>query len=386
MTLTSRGATLEVDGVESGSVQMKDGAFVVTFDDDAVADVVGLSNMRFRDKDVRWEKRPKDMSGEWQAENSENIIRVTQKGARAHLSIPGEISVDAQVTVDGVTAILGGEKVTATIDEDLSIHWSNGQVWSRPEKRAKPSAPRASQLADSIQAAMHAFEVEPEVNDVELRRGNSVVLPENWMLYMVHKVYMNDPEVKELSFENMDMKDEPRIAKKLVAGLHRNTHLLDLNLANSNLKATEGVPLGEALKENKTLTVLNIESSFLDVPGLLSIAEGLKSNRTLQTLKVNGLKSLLKGVGASVEEAFAKAMEVNTTLTRLGLNLQNPHWRDIIDRRLMQNADKRRKTRLAAKQMQAVSQFIAVSPRKERGQENDPPTVQPSGYPSSAGK
>ena len=91
-------------------------------------------------------------------------------------------------------------------------------------------------------------------------------------------------------------------------------------------------------------------SSFLDVPGLLSIAEGLKVNRTLETLKVNGLKSLLKGVGASVEEAFAKTLETNTTLTRLGLNLQNPHWRDMIDRRLMQNADKRRKTRLANRQ------------------------------------
>merc|ERR1719440_1365751 len=98
MTLTSRGATLEVDGVESGSVKkMEDGAFVVAFDDDAVADVVGLNNMQFRDKDVRWEKRPQDISGEWQADDNENIIRVTQKGARAHLSIPGEIAVDAQV-------------------------------------------------------------------------------------------------------------------------------------------------------------------------------------------------------------------------------------------------------------------------------------------------
>ena len=38
----------------------------------------------------------------------------------------------------------------------------------------------------------------PPVADVELRRGSSLVLPENWMLFMVHKVYMNDPEASIL--------------------------------------------------------------------------------------------------------------------------------------------------------------------------------------------
>ena len=42
----------EVDGVESGSVKMVDGAFVVTFDDGAVADAVNTNNMQFRGKDV----------------------------------------------------------------------------------------------------------------------------------------------------------------------------------------------------------------------------------------------------------------------------------------------------------------------------------------------
>jgi hypothetical protein len=207
--------------------------------------------------------------------------------------------------------------------------------------------------------------------NVDLRRGSAVILPENYMLLMVHKVYMNDPEVTKLSFENMDMKEDPRIAKKLVAALHRNTHLTELNLANSNLKATEGIPLGLALKENETLAVLNIESSFLDVPGLLSIADGLKVNRSLSTLKMNGLKSLPKGCGASVEEAFAEAMKTNTTLERLGLTLQLPNHRDVIDRRLMQNGDKRRRTRQTMKKLEL-----------EQGKENGPPTVQPSGYPA----
>jgi hypothetical protein len=400
MTLKSRGAALEVDGVESGSVKMVDGAFVVTFDDGAVADAVNTNNMQFRGKDVRWEKRPQDVSGEWKDDNNESIIiRVTQRGAKALLSIPGEIAVDAQVTVDALNATLGGEKVTGTIGEDSSIHWSNGQVWSRPGPQLRPERV----VQEALIGRVSAFEV-PPVADVELRRGSSLVLPENWMLFMVHKVYMNDPEVTSLSFENMDMKDDPRIAKKLVQGLHFNTHLTELNLSNSQLKATEGVPLGEALKDNKTLTVLNVESSFLDVPGLLSIAEGLKVNHSLETLKLNGLKSLLKGVGASVEEAFAKAIEKNTTLTKLGLNLSNPHWRDMIDRKLTQNADKRRKTRLLQKKAKMVTSMInPVSPKgspksaqpktapapatgDDVGQENAPPTVQPSGYPTTVAK
>merc|ERR1719331_3431221 len=104
---------------------MTDGAFVVAFDDDAVADVVGLSNMQFRGKDVQWEKRPQDISGEWQVESNENIIKVTQKGARAHLSIPGELSIDAEVSADGITAMIGVEKLTATLDENSSICWSD---------------------------------------------------------------------------------------------------------------------------------------------------------------------------------------------------------------------------------------------------------------------
>jgi len=85
--------------------------------------------------------------------------------------------------------------------------------------------------------------------------------------------------------------------------------------------------------------------------------------------------------GASVEEAFAKTLETNTTLTRLGLNLQNPHWRDMIDRRLMQNADKRRKTRLANKRASKDAVLEVPAGKNELGQENAPPTVQPSGYP-----
>jgi len=142
---------------------MVDGAFVVTFDDGAVADAVNTNNMQFRGKDVRWEKRPQDVSGEWKDDNNESIIiRVTQRGAKALLSIPGEIAVDAQVTVDALNATLGGEKVTGTVGEDSSIHWSNGQVWSRPGPQLRPERV----VQEALIGRVSAFEV-PPVADVE---------------------------------------------------------------------------------------------------------------------------------------------------------------------------------------------------------------------------
>lgn len=118
-----------------------------------------------------------------------------------------------------------------------------------------------------------------------------------------------------------------------------------LNLSNANLQATEGTGLGEALKENSTLTFLNLDSCFLDATGLMAIADGLSKNRTLETLKVSGLKNFSAGPGAMAEEAFAKALNENTTLTRFGIQLQNPHWRDTIDRRITMNADRKRRLR-----------------------------------------
>ena len=47
-------------------------------------------------------------------------------------------------------------------------------------------------------------------------------------------MYQNDPEITELSFENMHMPDsrlEPRVAPKLMEALHFNTHLRKLCLA-----------------------------------------------------------------------------------------------------------------------------------------------------------
>jgi len=75
-----------------------------------------------------------------------------------------------------------------------------------------------------------------------------------------------------------------------------------------------------------------------------------------------------------------------------------------IDRKLTQNADKRRKTRLLQKKAKMVTSMInPVSPKgspksaqpktapapatgDDVGQENAPPTVQPSGYPTTVAK
>lgn len=182
----------------------------------------------------------------------------------------------------------------------------------------------------------------------EVISGDQVVMRESWMLWMVDRVWRDDPQLRELSFANMAMPDarlEPRVAPKLAAALAHNTQLRVLNLGNANLQAAEGAAIGEALAQNASLEELNLESSFLDAAAIFVIAEGLAGNSTLRRLKLSNLKGLPMGAGAAAEEALARSLEQNRVLTQLGLHVRDPHWRNTINRRILRNVDGLRRSR-----------------------------------------
>eukprot|EP00397_Hematodinium_sp_SG-2012_P003664 GEMP01003672.1.p1 GENE.GEMP01003672.1~~GEMP01003672.1.p1 ORF type:complete len:1159 (+),score=233.76 GEMP01003672.1:303-3479(+) len=187
------------------------------------------------------------------------------------------------------------------------------------------------------------------LEEVLAQPGAGITMPENWMVWMVHRVWLNDPTLTTLSFANMEMPDAQtvkNVGPKLMEALKRNTYLEHLELPNTNLQSGDIIQmLGEAIIENTTLKSINLEGNAIDSPSLMILADALTQNKALEILKVQHQKTRSSGV--QVEEHFSDALDLNKTLTKLGIELNNPHHRDQIGRKLMRNSEIKRRKRLA---------------------------------------
>jgi hypothetical protein len=172
----------------------------------------------------------------------------------------------------------------------------------------------------------------------------------NWMIWMVHRAHLDDPTLEKFDFTNLQMPppaEEPRISPKLAKAIANNTHITSLLLPNTNLMAAEGGVMAESLIKNSSIKVLNIDSNFLAQPEMESLANAAGTNQTLEEIRVNNQHGLM--MGRSTYEAFANACKANKMITKLGLNITDPTYRNDIDRSIMRNNDDARKRRVAAK-------------------------------------
>jgi len=168
-----------------------------------------------------------------------------------------------------------------------------------------------------------------------------------WMVWMVHRLALDDPSLTELDFSTYAMplpEDEPRIAPKLWVALARNTHLRRLLLEDTNLRSGgDGAARGPAaaLASNRVLRVLNISSNFLGPRDLQAIFESLGQNAALEELRCNN--QFCEPVDLAAYKALAEVMRQGCSLRKLGLELRDSHHRDQINRALVRNADVARK-------------------------------------------
>lgn len=172
----------------------------------------------------------------------------------------------------------------------------------------------------------------------------------NWMVWMVHRAWLNDPALTMLDFTGKHMPpphNEPRIAPKLMKAMAHNTHLLSLQLSNSCMMTPQGHQLAASLRKNNTLQVINIENNNLDAASLKEILDALResSNSSLAQLKFNCQKTLGESFGRQVEESAADLMEKNQSIVKLGFCCSDAHWRLTIDRALLRNNDLARRRR-----------------------------------------
>jgi len=172
----------------------------------------------------------------------------------------------------------------------------------------------------------------------------------NWMVWMVHRAYLDDPSLKEFNFSNMQMplpNVEYRVAPKLMVALaEHNTHIETLLLPVSNLRRTQGPAFAAALGKNTHLRVVDVSTNDLDQEAIKACAEAIKTNpdSNIETWKFH-LNSGLSNYGAPTEEALFELMKVNKKIQKLGCTLNNPGYRDNINRAMLRNGDAARRAR-----------------------------------------
>ncbi|CAE8623764.1 unnamed protein product, partial [Polarella glacialis] len=184
-----------------------------------------------------------------------------------------------------------------------------------------------------------------------------------WMVWMVHRVFLNDPDLLVLDFACFALpagEDEPRIVPKLLQALGRNTHLTELRLFNTALRLDEEQvqALADSISSNKVLSKLDVQANFLEMSELEVLFKALAFNASLQELKVNDQRSKLEGnwnsrlkekAGIDMYKALAESFSQNTTLFSVDLEMVDCYTREPIVRSLVRNREVLRKERLAAK-------------------------------------
>jgi len=172
----------------------------------------------------------------------------------------------------------------------------------------------------------------------------------DWMIWMVHRAYLDDPTLIDFNFNNMHMPPphiEARIAPKLMKAMETNTHIEELSLVNSNLIKAQGLELAASLRVNRTVKSLNLECNCLDSQAVREIADALRANpeSMIEHFRLTQQKGVGNFFGRPVEEAIGQLMERNETIIKLGFECNDAHWRNIIDRALLRNNDFARRRR-----------------------------------------
>lgn len=170
----------------------------------------------------------------------------------------------------------------------------------------------------------------------------------DWMLWMVHRAYLNDETLVDLNFDYLPIPPahaEERIGPKLMQALRTNSHIRNLSLVSTGLQRDLGHELSKALCENTALQRLNLEANGLDAVALCELADAIRESKTCSLEQLRLAPQQHHSVGRAVEEAIGRMMERNRSIVRLGFDCTDAHWRDTIDRALLRNNDLARRRR-----------------------------------------
>lgn len=246
--------------------------------------------------------------------------------------------------------------------EDLGLGWKLRQALEEARVRQRSKSEfKPEGIAAELQQALNKTLDENLIDRIlacteiaelaelgELDKSESLG---NWMIWMVHRAYLNDPTLDKFDFSNLTMppgKDEPRIAPKLMKAVATNTHIEKLLLPNTNLNSRQAAILAESLTQNSKIRVLNVDSNSITDNTMESLIDSFGTNQTLEEVRIQNQRGFK--LGNAHYEALKRAVEANKFIYKLGCPLENPHFREPINRSLMRNSDNARQRRNAAKE------------------------------------
>ncbi|KAJ3168548.1 hypothetical protein HDU88_001438 [Geranomyces variabilis] len=164
------------------------------------------------------------------------------------------------------------------------------------------------------------------------------------LLYSLNLVSDNDDSLTDL-----DLSDCPvfssRHASTLASALLTNDKLKSLSLRSVALPTHCAEEIAEALIRNTTLEVLDLSNNVIAPAGIKALAEMLQRNASLKDLRIANQRA---PAGTDAEQALARAMSKNETLTTLRLQVRDVSSRNVIDRCITRNKEIERKKRIAA--------------------------------------
>ncbi|KAJ1566595.1 hypothetical protein HK405_009173 [Cladochytrium tenue] len=173
-------------------------------------------------------------------------------------------------------------------------------------------------------------------------RATNPILDE--LLHALQLLAADDAELVVLDLRDCAVFAPPHAAA-VAEALATNSHLRELVLENTGLQTAAAVEIANALRVNETLEVLNLDSNNIAPAGIKALAESLEYNRGLRELRLANQRSM---AGTDAEQAFARAMAKNTTLTRLSLLFRDVASRGAVDRAIARNRELARRARRAA--------------------------------------
>lgn len=281
----------------------------------------------------------------------------------------------AGLRLDEQTGAISGSPTDEADEKTYKITGKNSSGSTEAELTFLISEAPEEMIGDQAFAAQ--LDAVTDVTELPPEPVKSVKL-NDWMVWMVHRAWLNDPTLTDFSFNCMKMPLpylEPRVAPKLMKAMEKNTHIVSLNLADAHLQKPQGPELAEALKLNTTLQFLNIETNHLDSECIKQCALALAENSDsgLEQWRFSNQKSIGQFFGRPVEEALETLMRKNMTILKLGFTCHDAHWRNEIDKCLLRNGDfSRRKRRgsiseeaedIAAEKRTLAGILISVPPQ-----------------------
>ncbi|KAJ3356841.1 hypothetical protein HDU83_009653 [Entophlyctis luteolus] len=246
----------------------------------------------------------------------------------------------------GLDAAAAMKRATWTSGSQASLPRAFNRFSTIPSSPSLSSTSRTSRRTSMVPLARRVEDGPPmPISAITSAvRSTNPILEE--ILHSIKLLNDNDESLVVLDLKDCNMVTLAH-GTALADAIAVNTHLKELNLCNAQVATSTASELAAALRTNKSLEILNLESNNIGPLGIKHLAEALAYNDTLLELRLINQK---QAAGIDAEQTFARSLQKNETIVKIGLQFRDAASRNAVDRMIMRNKDKARRMRLALAQ------------------------------------